>query len=50
MVSPAVSETLAREAGAKVVPIFTMESSEDGSPFLTRMEANLKRIADALAE
>ena len=50
MVSPAVSETLAREAGAKVVPIYTMESSEDGSPFLTRMEANLKRIADALAE
>ena len=50
MVSPAVSETLAREAGAKVVPIYTMESSEDGSPFLTRMEANLKRIADALAD
>ena len=50
MVSPAVSETLAREAGVKVVPIFTMESSEDGSPFLTRMEANLKRIADALAD
>ena len=50
MVNSAVSETLAREAGAKVVPIYTMESSEDGSPFLTRMEANLKRIADALAE
>ena len=50
LVSPAVSETLAREAGAKVVPIYTMESSEDGSPFLTRMEANLKRIADALAD
>ena len=50
MVSPAVSETLAREAGAKVIPIYTMESSEDGSPFLTRMEANLKRIADALAD
>ncbi len=50
MASPAVSETLAREAGARVVPIFTMESSEDGSPFLTRMTANLERIANALAE
>ena len=48
MVSPAVSETLAKEAGAKVVPIFTMESSENGDPFLSRLETNLKRIADAL--
>ena len=48
MVSPAVSETLAKEAGAKVVPIFTMESSENGYPFLSRLEANLKKIADAL--
>lgn len=50
MASPAVSETLAREAGARVVPIFTMESSEDGSPFLSRMKANLERIAVALEE
>lgn len=50
MASPAVSETLAREAGARVVPIFTMESSEDGSSFLTRLKANLERIARALEE
>ncbi len=50
LASPAVSETLAREAGARVVPIFTMESSDDGTPFLTRMEANLQRIAAALSE
>lgn len=50
MVSPAVSETLAKEAGARVVPIFTMESSENGYPFLSRMESNLKRIADALKD
>lgn len=48
LVSPAVSETLAREAGARVVPIFTMESSEDGSTLLNRMEKNLKRIEEAL--
>ena len=50
LVSPAVSETLAREARARVVPIFTMESSDDGTPFLARMKTNLSRIAKALSE
>lgn len=48
MVSPAVSKTLAQEAGAKVETIYTIESREDNKDYLTRMEDNLKKIADSL--
>lgn len=48
MVSPKVSETLAREAGAKAETIFTMEGSENGKSYLERMESNLKEIYEAL--
>jgi zinc transport system substrate-binding protein len=38
MVSPAVSQTLAREVGAKVETIYTLESSEDGKSWLARSQ------------
>lgn len=45
MVSPAISETLADSVGAKVVPIYTMESSENGKSYLDRMASDLAEIA-----
>lgn len=42
--SPLVAETLAAEAGAEVLTIYTMEGSEDGLSFLERMEMNLETI------
>ena len=48
LVSPAVSETLAKEAGAKAEAIHTIESAEDGMTYLTRMKDNLNKIAEAL--
>lgn len=50
LASPAVSETLAREIGAKVRTIYTMASAEDGKSYLERMEANLEAIAASLEE
>ena len=47
LASPAVSRTLARECGAKVVPIYTMESPEDKLSFTARMSQNLKHIAES---
>ncbi len=47
MASPAVSQTLAAEVGAKVQTIFTMETSEDGRTYLERMEENLLRIHES---
>ena len=47
LASPAVSRTLARECGAKVVPIYTMESPEDKLSFSARMSQNLKHIAES---
>jgi zinc transport system substrate-binding protein len=49
MASPAVSQTLANEVGARVQTIFTMETGEDGRSYLERMEDNLKRIYESLA-
>lgn len=49
LVSPAVSETLAREAGAGTAVIYTMESSEGGLSYMERMKDNLRRIYEALA-
>jgi zinc transport system substrate-binding protein len=50
MASPAVSETLANEVGAKVKTIYTIESAEDGKTYLERMKANLEAISAALNE
>lgn len=50
MVSPAVSQTLADQVGAKVEQIYTMESSEDGMTYLDRMKANLDEISASLSE
>lgn len=49
MASPAVSQTLAGEVGARVQTIFTMETGEDGRSYLERMEDNLQRIYESLA-
>lgn len=47
-VSPKTSETLAREIGAKTVPIYTMETSENGKGYLERMKENLAHIEESL--
>ena len=50
MVSPAVSETLAKEVGARVEILYTMENAQDGLTYLERMEHNLSKIYESLAE
>jgi zinc transport system substrate-binding protein len=50
MVSPEISETLARQVGAKTVAIYTMEGAEDDKSYLDRAEANLKAIEASLEE
>lgn len=50
MASPAVSQTLANEIGAKVATIYTMESAEDDKTYLERMRANLDEIYASLVE
>jgi zinc transport system substrate-binding protein len=50
LASPAVSDTLARELGAKVVTIYTIESAEDGLGYAERMRKNLEAIYASLAE
>jgi zinc transport system substrate-binding protein len=50
MVSPAVSQTLANEIGAKVATIYTMESAEDSKNYLERMSDNLDAIYKSLSE
>lgn len=47
-VSPKTSESLAREVGAKVVPIHTLEGSEGEGDYLQQMEENLQRIYESL--
>ena len=48
MVSPKTSETLAKEVGASVKEIHTLESSEGGATYLDRMKENLQMIYDSL--
>ncbi|TDT57264.1 metal ABC transporter substrate-binding protein [Fonticella tunisiensis] len=48
MASPKVSETLAREIGAKVEKIYTIESREDGKDYLESMRYNLEKIYNSL--
>lgn len=50
MVSPAISETLARQVGAKTVAIYTMEGKEDNKDYLDRAKANLSEIEASLRE
>ena len=50
MVSPAVSQTLAKQVGAKVKQIYTIESGEDNKTYLERMKSNLNEIYDSLNE
>ncbi|WP_071141653.1 metal ABC transporter substrate-binding protein [Acidaminococcus timonensis] len=47
-VSPKTSQSLAREVGAKVVPIHTLEGSEGEGDYLQQMEENLERIYESL--
>ena len=49
MVSPAVSQTLADQVGAKVEQIYTIESNEDDKTYLDRMKSNLSEIYDSLS-
>ena len=50
MLRPFLPRTLAEEAGAKVVAIYTMESNESGLSYLERMKSNLTEIAKSLKE
>lgn len=42
--SPEVSQALAKEVGASVEKIYTMESPEDGLSYMQRMTSNLEKI------
>lgn len=44
LASPKVSETLANEVGASVVPILTLESKEDDKSYVEAMKYNLEQI------
>ncbi|SHI23357.1 zinc transport system substrate-binding protein [Sporobacter termitidis DSM 10068] len=49
LLSTDVADTLARETGASVRAINTIESSEDGKTYLQRMEENLSVIYESLS-
>ena len=48
MASPDVSNTLAKEVGANVETVYTMESGEDSKTYLERAESNLSKIYASL--
>ncbi|MCM8711477.1 metal ABC transporter substrate-binding protein [Clostridium sp. SYSU_GA19001] len=48
LASPKVSETLAKEVGAKVEKIYTIESREDNKDYLESMKDNLEKIYNSL--
>lgn len=48
MVSPKVSNTLAKEVGAKAEKIYTVESKEDNKDYIQSMRANLDEIYNSL--
>lgn len=50
MASPEVSRTLAKEVGADVETIHTMESAEDGLTYLERMRENCQKIYTSLSK
>jgi zinc transport system substrate-binding protein len=50
MVSPAISQTLADEVGAKVQKVYTIESVENGKDYIERMKDNLSEIYGSLSK
>jgi zinc transport system substrate-binding protein len=48
LASPRVSETLAKEVGAKVQKIYTIESNEENKSYMQSMEENLSNIYNSL--
>lgn len=48
MVSPKVSETLAREVNAKVKTIYTIEAKENNKDYIKSMEENVKGVYESL--
>jgi zinc transport system substrate-binding protein len=48
LVSPKISETLAKEVGAKAVQIYTVESKEEGMNYIQCMKANLEMIYQSM--
>ncbi|WP_432973009.1 metal ABC transporter substrate-binding protein [Dactylosporangium sp. CA-233914] len=48
LVSPKLSETVAREVGAKAAVLDPIEGVEDGETYFTTMRANLAALRDAL--
>lgn len=50
LASPKVSETLAKEVGAKVVPILTLEAKEEGKDYIQAMRYNLDEIYSCLSK
>ena len=48
--SPAVSQTLANEIGAQVVPIHTIERPEGEMSYLDRMRENCEKVYDSLSK
>lgn len=48
LASPKVSQTLANEVGAKIQPIYTIESKEDNKDYYESMKDNLDNIYNSL--
>jgi len=48
LASPRVSETLAKEVGAEVQKIYTIESNEENKDYIQSMEENLSNIYNSL--
>lgn len=48
MASPEVSKTLARDLGAKVETIHTIESADNSKSYIERMRENIQKIYDSL--
>ncbi len=48
LASPEVSKTIAKEVGAKVEKIYTIESKEDGKDYIQSMKDNLEKIYNSL--
>lgn len=50
LASPKVSETLANEVGADVIPILTLESNEDDKGYIEAMKYNFEEIYKCLSQ
>lgn len=49
MISPALTETISKEAGAKVETLDTIESGEQDANYVKTMKENLEKIDKGLA-